>query len=56
MARHWGKKKILLQKSMRGNNSIRISNYQCAVVGEAARDVARHFVQRWNATKVKFPY
>ncbi|KAK4012263.1 phospholipase D1 isoform X1 [Daphnia magna] len=35
----------------------------CAVVGEAARDVARHFVQRWNATKAEkvhknsnFPY
>jgi phospholipase D1/2 len=25
---------------------------QCAVYGPACRDVARHFVQRWNYAKV----
>jgi phosphatidylserine/phosphatidylglycerophosphate/cardiolipin synthase-like enzyme len=27
-------------------------NFQCVVSGKSARDVARHFIQRWNATKV----
>lgn len=27
---------------------------QCALYGPACRDVARHFVQRWNYAKVSF--
>lgn len=26
----------------------------CVTYGKAARDVARHFIQRWNFTKVSF--
>lgn len=26
----------------------------CVVQGAAARDVARHFIMRWNAIKVRF--
>lgn len=25
----------------------------CVLFGDAARDVGRHFIQRWNFTKVK---
>lgn len=28
----------------------------CMVVGNAARDVGRHFIQRWNFTKVSALY
>ena len=28
----------------------------CMVIGNAARDVARHFIQRWNFTKVSVLY
>lgn len=29
-----------------------ILDIHAVVYGEVARDVARHFIQRWNATKV----
>lgn len=41
------------QDSIDRNNTPRMPwhDIQCAVVGSAARDAARHFIQRWNHTK-----